>query len=165
MGSPNFLTAESCISNFGIEFDSSESENLFYMDERDELGEKLDHANDNLTFFKLYERPGYHSGFQIYLEQLNSADYFWNNYARYWSVDEEIGFYNDAGEWVEVSLSKKHTEALKNENFCLEDLKEVLNLEEEKAKLLIQKIAKAHGLGEVIGKNFSSSVNYDWLKA
>jgi hypothetical protein len=67
MGSPNFYTGNEVLLNFGIDFDNNQDEELFWLDDRDNVGESLDKANDQLTFHKIIESFGYHSGMQIKL--------------------------------------------------------------------------------------------------
>ena len=165
MGSPNFYTGNEALQNFGIDFDSTDDENIFWACDRDQVGEELDAANDQLTFFKLIEKPGYHSGLQVYLIQLNSAEYYWENYAKYWHEENDYGFYSDQGYWVYVSLHEKYLNLIENNKFTDNHLKEIMAAELEVATKLIKQIAQTHSLGEVTGKGFTSSINYGWFEA
>lgn len=165
MGSPNFFTGCDCILNFGIEFDDSIDQEDFCMNSRDDIGEKIDAVNDSLTFFRVLERPGYHSGLQIYLEQLHSVEWFWEYYARFWSSESEIGYHGDDGEWNEIILDSCYQTAIEQGLFSIDNLRTMINEEQDIAENKIKAIAKEFYLGEVVGRGFTSSVNYEWLTA
>ncbi|HCW5913672.1 hypothetical protein [Acinetobacter baumannii] len=165
MGSPNFYTGNEILLNFGIDFDSNQDEELFWLDDRDNVGESLDKANDQLTFHKIIESFGYHSGMQIYLVKPNSASYYWENYAQYWNEEKETGFYDDHGYWVEVSLTSEYQNHVDNKTFTFHHLVEIINSEYQVAEKLIKEIAQTHSFGEVVGKGFTSSVKYGWFIA
>ncbi|CAM0790773.1 hypothetical protein [Acinetobacter beijerinckii] len=165
MGSPNFYTSNEALLNFGIDFDSNQDEELFWSDVRDKIGESLDKANDQLTFHKIIESFGYHSGMQIYLVKPNSASYYWENYAQYWNEENDAGFYNEQGYWVGVSLNAEYQSHVDKKTFSFHHLVEIINSEYQFAEKLIKQIAQTYSFGEVVGKGFTSSVKYGWFVA
>ncbi|UNW11157.1 hypothetical protein MOW14_14735 (plasmid) [Acinetobacter indicus] len=159
MGSPNFYTGNDVIANFAIDYECFDYElNL--------ISEAVEAINANLKLHKIIEKAGYHAGVQWYLVSTHDADALWTE-ARDWTADSEKGVYSDEGYYRELDelFTAKHVKHLENGTFSFEHLKEVFRAEETAAVEALEQLAESYGLGQVVGKSWTSSVDYTWQAA
>lgn len=154
MGSPNFRTAN-IILNMGLEFDESD-DNDYDQDYRDEMYNEIKAKIEDLPrmhFHQVVLEYGYHSGFQLILEELIPESY----------VDDCMG---DLYKYNECSLPSGYTFEIQDldhaprraVNITRRNLKIAINGEMKEAFNAVLAIAEEFGLGQVHGLNYTSSV-------
>lgn len=153
MGSPNFYTNVEGV-NFAVEFE----EDVMSIDDFNELhvfATELVETLNNSTFFHLVKlQNGYHSGFQLYIQDellVDEACETWAKYGEFYDIHgnshnlEDCPYFRpDAKNVTHYSLiaaRKRERSALTNK---------------------LTAFAREHSMGQVVGKSWTSSVSYDW---
>lgn len=163
MGSPNFYTGTENL-NLAVQVDyEDEFESDLASD--DALLQKKnmeDFVNqlDTLFFHKVVINTGYHSGFQIYIENEweNFEKYVegvvddWNNYK---SVTDVLGYEHSLDDCPYFRKNLKNVTPF--------ELKRAINREYRYLHNALLQAGMDEGLGEVVGQTWTSSVHYPIL--
>ena len=165
MGSPNFFTngllvvgIEACNAD---EQDFEDFTGLFELS--DTVEEQVKEINRSLVFFSLRHQLGYHSGFQVYIDQDAAPATVFNEYAKYWAAGDAVGVYDCAGSLHEIN-DEALVQAAQDGTLTVEQLVAYMAQEQATVTSLLKSLALQHGLGEVIGRSWTSSVDYSWLQ-
>ncbi len=161
MGSPNFCTNDDIIFNVAIDgfsYQDNETGEWQYDDfSRDEAKESLEEFINQLPtlwFHSVKYDTGYHEGFQLMLKEeinINEVVRIWEQYREFSDIEGYDAQISDCPYFQKnaVNITKYTLEqAIKRE-----------------CKLLIEimtDFAKDNGFGKVVGKSWTSSVDYNW---
>lgn len=154
MGSPNFDTNSDILVNVAIDYENQED--YTYDIVSDYHKAELFVKSIETWFYHLELNAGYHSGFQIavrstYDDYIESVLKDWAEYKQFYDCEGRMYdlVYCEYFKRSDVNVTRHNLEsAMKRE------LKYLTNL--------VETFAKNNGMGRVVGKTWTSSVNYDW---
>lgn len=156
MGSPNFDTNSDILVNVAIDYNDfyDEDEDTYYCDI--DLIDDTELFVDSLRtwFHSVKIQDGYHSGFQIKVAECVDSDGIVTDWQDYRQFSDKDGYLCDIRDCPYFASNAV--------NITYFTVKRAMKKELAYLTEQVETFAKDNGMGRVVGKTWTSSVDYDW---